>query len=94
MFLYIGLDYDESSITQVTLTPADDSVEFPLAIIDDTLVEANELFQIVLSIPDNPPFGLSASLTASTTTITIIDDEGTKSVSMYAHNCVKTAWLH
>ena len=64
---------------QMTLTPADDSVEFPVTIIDDTLVEANESFQIVLSIPDNPPSGLSASLTTSTTTITIIDDEGTKS---------------
>lgn len=74
----LGLDYIDSGAQEVVFTPAVDSIEIPVRIIDDELLEGNEIFQVLLSIPSNPPSGLNPSQTASTATITILDDEGEK----------------
>lgn len=64
-------------------SPSDESFEIPINVIDDGIFEGNEPFQVSLSIPDNPPFGLNPSQTASTATITILDDEGIYKSSYY-----------
>ena len=73
--LVSGEDYSFTSEGLVVFTPADNSLEVSVMILNDTLFEENEDFQISLSIPTNPPSGLRASQTAAVTTITILDDE-------------------
>lgn len=60
----------------MVFTPADNSLEISVMTLNDTIFEDNEQFEIILSIPANPPSGLRASQTAAVTTITILDDEG------------------
>lgn len=71
-----GEDYVFTTEDKVVFTPADNSFELSVMTLNDTLFEDNEEFQIILSIPTNPPSGLRASQTAATSTITILDDEG------------------
>ena len=61
----------------LTLNPEDATIPVPVSIMSDVILEDNELFIGSLSIPVNPPSGLGPSATASTTTITILDDEST-----------------
>lgn len=67
-------DFDGNNMI-VIFNPEDDSIQIPVTINDDTIVEADETFQIILSIPDDPPSGLGLSTTSSSTVITIFDDE-------------------
>ena len=73
--MYTGDDYSTTQMS-VTLNPEDVSVQVNVVIIDDDILEINEEFQAILSIPADPPSGLNPSPTAGTTVIFIIDNEG------------------
>lgn len=89
MFSYLIADGDYIGNSMLlTLNPENDSVPVPVSIMSDALLEENEIFLGSLSIPVNPPSGLGPSPIASTTTITILDDES-KYVG-YIHTCMYT----
>ena len=74
--MFTGMDYIGNSML-LTLNPEDNSVPVPVSIIPDMILEGDEIFLGSLHIPVNPPLGLGRSATASTTAISILDDECT-----------------
>ena len=75
-----GVDYAMSSVLvfNVTISAGSTSSLFSIDIINDMIQEDNETFSIEIGILSSC---LSLSLDASSSTVTIIDDEG-----MYLHS--------
>ena len=75
-----GVDYAMSSVLvfNVTISAGSTSSSFSIDIINDVIQEDNETFNITIRLL---PSCLSLSLGTSSSTVTIIDDEG-----MYLHS--------
>ena len=71
-----GVDYDMSSalVFNVTISAGSTSSSFSIDIINDMIQEDNETFNIAIRLL---PSCLSLSLGTASSTVTIIDDEGT-----------------
>jgi VCBS repeat-containing protein len=67
-----GTDYNAIASTVLTFNPGDTAITVPTTVIGDTVDEANETFNLVLSLPSGGTVLSDASGTA-----TIVDNEGT-----------------
>lgn len=67
-----GVDADVPSGFQLLFTPTDTQMSVDFELFEDNLVEPNEFFTFVLSLPADPPPGYSQSGTA---TVNILDDD-------------------
>ena len=69
-----GVDY-QSGVCNVTVVAEETSAEVSIAIFDDSIVEVNETFTAVLSVPTaEAALGVSVSATNDTAYVEIQDD--------------------
>ena len=75
-FLFIpkGEDF-VSAVLSLTIQPSQLAAAIPVEILDDAILESTETFSLTLTIPGNPPNGVTPGL--SQTTVFIQDNEST-----------------
>ena len=64
-----------SAVLSLTIQPSQLAAAIPVEILDDAILESTETFSLTLTIPGNPPNGVTPGL--SQTTVFIEDNEST-----------------
>lgn len=70
------MDYDFDETLQLEFSPDVDQISIPFSIREDLIVERNEMFSLIISVPANPGSNYSVLSNADTAVITIQDDDG------------------
>ena len=73
--IFTGEDFSAPQLTELVFQPEDDILPYSFQLIDDQVIEPTEDFSLVLSINETQQ-GLQPG-TNTSTTVNILDDEGT-----------------
>ncbi len=84
-----GDDYDNDAVTLVTFGPADTAKAIAIPIRDDGLDEDSETIEVTIAVADGGTLPAGFELGATTTTVTITDDDESPVLSRLADRTVK-----